>query len=444
MPNYTKDIHLVNTTQFVNDTNINKPLLEMDGNIKYILNFLNGNKALLSGVYGNLWDYDGEGRRVLYNGGLADTYKKANTWKALNDLQIANDDEITWDRTNSRVVYKGQSAETVDRPKWIEREIWIPETLRDQNLVFAIKAAGSTEEVGWDTDNTVCETIAIQVLGGYEDVQVFRNVGEWVNHPYYSNESYDVNMTTVFVPFRAARDTKSVKIRIFRTLNTGYLHIDRVFVGGLCLPYNNTTESYNLEGIDINEFYDFKNVCTKVVSTGVLGHKVSDTRNNIRGNDVITWYQFNYVMRELLTYGSVFTTDVGISGSPVDKNWEEVNVVPIYNNIQGKVECDQVERVYRVDHPILEDPSTPLVTLTIPTSSSQLFVQGLFDVSDDHFYVILSDIPSEDGYIINWTLGNSFNPKQAIDSLDLPNETPGIECPIPTSYPDIFNYESNV
>lgn len=444
MPKYTENIHLVNTTQFVNDTNVNKPLTEIDGNIKYILNFINGNKALLSGVYGNLWDYDGEGRRVIYNGGLADTYKKANSWKALNDLQIANDDEITWDRTNSRVVYKGQSPETVDRPKWIEREIWIPETLRDQNLVFAIKAAGSTDEVGWDSDNSVCETIAIQVLGGYEDVQVYRNVGEWINHPYYSNNSYDANMTTAYVPFRAARDTRSVKIRIFRTLNTGYLHIDKVFVGGLCLPYSNEVESYNLDGIDINEFYDFKNVCTKVASTSVLGHKVSDTRDNLKGNDVITWYQFNYVMRELLTYGSVFTTTADASGSPITKNWDDIYVYPIYNNVQGHVTCNQTERVYRVDHPVLEDPSSPNVTLTVPTSSSQLFIQGLFEVENDHFYVVLSDIPSEPNYVINWSLGNSFNPRNAIDSLDLPNETPGIECPVPTSYPDIFNYESNV
>lgn len=444
MTKYTENIHLVNTTQFVNDTNVNKPLSEIDGNIKYILNFLNGNKALLSGVYGNLWDYDGEGRRIIYNGGLADTYKKANSWKALNDLQIANDDEITWDRTNSRVVYKGRSTETVDRSKWIEREIWIPETLRDQNLVFAVKASGSTEEVGWDGENSVCETIAIQILGGYEDVQVFRNVGKWINHPYYSNNSYDAAMTTAYVPFRAARDTKSVKIRIFRTLNTGYLHIDRVFVGGLCLPYNNETESYNLDGIDINEFYDYKNVCTKVASTSVLGHKVSDTRDKLKGNDVITWYQFNYVMRELLTYGSVFTTSTDISGSPITKNWDDIYVYPIYNNIQGKISCNQTERVYRINHPVLEDPSSPHVTLTIPTSSSQLFVQGLFEVSNDHFYVVLSDIPSEANYIINWSLGNSFNPRQAIDSLDLPNETPGIECPIPSSYPNIFNYESNV
>jgi hypothetical protein len=149
-------------------------------------------------------------------------------------------------------------------------------------------------------------------------------------------------------------------------------------------------------------------------------------------------------MREILTYGSVFTTSAGVSGSPGTKNWADVNVVPIFGNVQGKVTCNTGTRVYRVDHPVLEDQSSPLITLTIPTSSSQVFVQGIFDVQSDHFYITLSDIPSETGYIINWTLGNAFNPKQAIDALSLPNEAPGIECTVPTSYPSIFNYESNV
>ena len=444
MTNYTDQIDFVNTTQFVNDTNINKPLAQIDDNTKYILNFINGNKALLAGVHGNLWDYDQEGRRILYNGGYPDTYKKVNSWKALNTLQIANDDEISWDRTNSRIVYKGQSADTTNRSKWIEREIWIPEVLRDQNLVFAIKAAGSSVDSGWGPANSVCETIAIQILGGEDDVQTFKNVGAWDNHLYYSNNSYGSPMTTVVVPFKASRSTTSVKIRIFRTLNSGYLHIDRMFIGGLCLPYQNATETYSLADIDINELYDYTNVCTKIISTGVLGHKVADTRANIKGNDVVTWYQFNYVLREMLTYGSAFTTSSGASGSPEIDNWNLVNVVPNYGNIEGKVLCNTSDRTYTVTHPVLEDTSVPLVTLTLPTSASQIFVQGLYAIQDDRFSIILSDIPSETGYAINWSLGNVFNVKRAINSLDLPDETPGIECPVPTSYPNIFNYESTV
>jgi hypothetical protein len=68
---------------------------------------------------------------------------------------------------------------------------------------------------------------------------------------------------------------------------------------------------------------------------------------------------------------------------------------------------------------------------------------AVFEVTNDHFYITLSDIPSETGYEIHWTLGNAFSPREAIDALDLPNETESIECAPATVYPQIFNYESN-
>lgn len=471
----------MNPTKFVNDENVNKVLKELQGNIEYILNFLNGNKALLQGVFGNLWDYDKNGRRVLINGGVADTYKKANTWQALNDLTIANDDEIIWDRDNSRTVYMGRESVTVNRSKWIEREIWIPETLRDQSLIFSIKAAGSTAIEGWSEANSVCETIGIQILGGDEDVQVFKEVGTWENHQYFSNDSYGSSMKTVTVPFKAGPSTKSVKIRIFRTVNTGYLHIERVFVGGVALPYDNDTETYDIDGgkltgidgdtfagIDINEFFDFYNNKTKVISNNVLGHKVAENRDKIKGNDLVTWHHLNQMLREVFTYGSVYTSDTpdttgtsgtsgtsgtpgtsgtsgspALSGSPEDRNWRIINLHPLFGSVQGKVECNQTERVYRIDHPILEKPSTPLVSLTIPSSTSQIFVQGIYDVHPDYFMVVLSDVPSEDGYEINWTLGNSFSPLDALNALDLPSEEAEI-CDDPEVYPDLFNYEQNL
>jgi hypothetical protein len=468
MATFTGQLSLLNPTKFVNDENVNKVFRELQGNIEYILSFLNGNKALLSGVFGNLWDYDSQGRRVLYNGGVADTFKKANTWQALNELTIANDDEIVWDRDNSRIVYKGQTTNTTDREKWIEREIWIPEPLRDQSLVFAIKASGSTESTGWTEENSVCETIAIQILGGAEDVQSFKEVGVWENHDYYSNDSYGSKMKTVMVPFRAGPSTKSVKIRLFRTVSTGYLHIDRVFVGGLALPYDNETETYDLDGsvfeglngntfsgIDINEFFDFHNNKTKVVSTAVLGHKVADSQSNIKGNDLITWKQFNQKLREVFTYGSVYTATTpsttatsgtgtsGTSGSPDDDNWRLITVHPLFGSIQGSIDCNTTDRAYRIDHPVLEKQSTPLISLTLPTSGSPIFIQGIYDQQDDHFSVVLSDIPAVTGYKINWTLGNVFSPFDAINSLSLPEENTET-CDEPTAYPNIFNYEQNL
>jgi len=449
MAKFTSSLSLLNPTKFVNDHNVNRVLNELQGNIEYILNFLNGNKALLSGIYGNLWDYDKKGRRILRNGGVVDTFKKANAWNALNELIFSNDDEITWDRDAERVVYKGWSSLTDRREKWIEREIWIPEPLRNQCLVFAIKASGSTEQTGWDISNAVCETIGIQILGGSEDVQEFKEVGVWSNHEYFSNESYGEPIRTAIVPFKTSPSTESVKIKILRTVAENYLHIDRVFVGGLCLPYDNETETYEIDpgdltGIDINEFFDFYNERTKVVSTSVMGHKVAESRELLRGNDLVTWHHFNHMMREVLTYGSVFTTTIGTTGSsgnPDSGNWSDITVLPLEGSLQGTVDCNTTDRVYVISHPILEKQSTPIVTLTIPTSSSSLHVTGVFNIQDDEFSIVLSDVPSISGYELNWTLGNAFSPLDAIQALELPDEN-AEECPNPQVYPNIFNFET--
>ncbi len=475
MATFTGNITLLNPTKFVNDENVNIPLEQLQGNIEYILNYLNGNKALIQGIYGNLWDYDREGRRLYRNGGRFDTYKKANSFIALNDLTISNDEEIIWDRANERTVYKGWSDNTESREKWIEKEVWIPEPLRDQELIFAIKASGSQFQEGWAISNAECETIAIQILGGENDVQVFKEVGPWTNHSYYSNASYGDPMRTVIVPFKVADTTKSIKIKIFRTRNDGYLHIDKVFIGGFTLPYDNEVETYNvdpggLKGIDINEFFDYEKIATKTLSSTVLGHKVAENKEKIRGNDVITYYQFNQIIRDILSEGAIFfkehvtpgtTGTTGTSGTPGTTGTSGTSgtpddccscriILPIDGVVQGVITLNTEERVYLVEHPEVCSQTYPQVTLTVPTSASQQFVLSVFDINPTYFYILVSDIPSEEGYKINWSVGNTFSPYHALRSLSLPigeptacEEPEQFECELGEVYPDIFNYESD-
>ena len=58
-------------------------------------------------------------------------------------------------------------------------------------------------------------------------------------------------MTSVYVPFTINNDTQNVRVRIYRTTNEGYLHIDKMYVGGLSLPLPDTT----VENIDINKVF---------------------------------------------------------------------------------------------------------------------------------------------------------------------------------------------
>jgi hypothetical protein len=316
---YINDLSLVNPSQLVNDENNNKPVLELKNNLDYVLNYLNGNKILLNGVFGNLWDYNISRKRILINGGKFDSFRKCNVWNALNSYTVSNDMEIGYDEANSRCVYKGWSTNTTNREKWIENSIWIPEILRGQQLYFSIKAAGCSDSLNWSESNSVYETLAIQVLGGKEDVNTFQTVGKWSNYSYYANSSYSPSMTTIHIPFQTNATTKNVKIKIYRTVNAGYLHIDKVYVGGIVAPYDNAVESYQLTNIDINELFDYYNGITKVISTNVLGHKVPESFSKVKGADIITYDILNAYLREWMinaaTTGTTGTT--GTSGTPI-------------------------------------------------------------------------------------------------------------------------------
>lgn len=346
MSNFNKDITKLTPSDLVNDKNANAAPSELQENIEYILNFLNGNKALLSGVFGNLWDYNQDGKRVLYNGGKFDTFAKCNTWDALNSLRVENETEIIYDEGNERCVYVGQSGLVTNREKWIEREVWIPEVLRDQNLYFSIKASGCNDSTDWDEDNAVFETIAIQILGAEEDIQEFRTVGVWEAQPWYSNDSYGAPMTTVHVPFKVSKNTRSVKIKVFRTRNSGFLHIDKVFVGGIASPYDNEIESYQLDRMDINELFDYENSITKVISTAVMGHKVPEQFSKIKGPDLVT---YEYLIKFLQQWVS---------------NSATCNLV----NIQGTyiVAPNSTSNIYTISHSNITGDDTPIVTLVVP------------------------------------------------------------------------------
>lgn len=346
MPNFNKDITKVTPSDLVNDTNANAAPCELQENVEYILNFLNGNKALLSGVFGNLWDYNQDGKRILYNGGRFDTFAKCNTWDALDQLRVENENEIIFDEANERCVYVGQSGTITNREKWIEREVWIPEVLRDQNVYFSMKAAGSSESIGWTEENSEFETIAIQVLGAEEDVQEFRTVGTWEAQPWYANESYGDPMTTIHIPFRVAKSTTSVKIKIFRTRNSGFLHIDKVYVGGIAAPYDNEIEQYELDRLDINELYDYENAVTKVISTAVMGHKVPDKIENIRGSDLMTYE----MMLQFLQMWIVNSATCNLT------------------NIQGtyQIPSTATSNLFTISHENIDGEDTPIVTLVVP------------------------------------------------------------------------------
>jgi hypothetical protein len=72
---------------------------------------------------------------------------------------------------------------------------------------------------------------------------------------------------------------------------------------------------------------------------------------------------------------------------------------------QGQVTCDITNASYRVNHPSIDlNYSFPTVSLIVPTSGSNLFVQGITNRSSTTFDVTLSEVPSITGYYISWHL----------------------------------------
>jgi hypothetical protein len=312
-----------------------------------------------------------------------------------------------------------------------------------------MKASGSENKTNWDEEAARYETIAIQILSAEEDIQEFRTVGLWENQDYYANDSYDPKMTTVHVPFKVSKNTTSVKIKIFRTVDENYLHINKVFVGGLTLPYDNDIESYELDKLDINELYDFDNGVTKVISTGVLGHKVPDKFENIKGSDVVTYEHLTAFLKEWILNSATYNI----------------------RNIQGTYSVDPsaTSATYTINHEWIEEEDVPVVTLVTPTSASDVDIVGISNVQDCSFDVVLTESPTAEGYAINWSvdtkiigvdaksacttgssgtsgtpapsgtpLGNYLHPDAAIASLGIPEDN----IPEPASYVSIFDYQS--
>lgn len=429
MPNFFKDISYVDPTKFVNDENFNRPLKELNENINFLLNFVNGNKELYQGIFGNLIDFDAEGRRVTHNGGRYDSFKKVHLWTALEDLRIVNDNELFWDHNNEMMVYAGfeNTPTTEPRKKWIERVVYIPETLRNQYLIFSIKAGLHEEKMNWTKNTGKCGYIAIEITGSDVDIKKVIPVGQWNNFDYFAqHQSYKPEMVTNIIPFKTSNFTKSIKIKIFRIPNDNlYLHINKIFIGLPHTPYQTDIETFDWSNIDINELYDFYNGVSKHPATHILGHKTCDHLVNIQGNDLLYWYIYNITLRNIFYFASAYKN---ISNTPVGsifiEDFLDLNILADEDDIQGTILCNTNQKVYTISHASLSVKKVPIISIEMPTEESQVIVGNVTNVQDTQFTVVLSNFPPENGYKIHWFLGNVFFPKKAIQLLHLPHTLP--------------------
>lgn len=94
---------------------------------------------------------------------------------------------------------------------------------------------------------------------------------------------------------------------------------------------------------------------------------------------------------------------------PVGPAGADFNVASISGSLyQGIKECDTTNSVYSISHPPIDTSySFPVLSLIVPTSGSNLFVQGITNRYPNSFDVILSEAPNTNGYYISWHLPTS-------------------------------------
>lgn len=442
---YNDELSLLNPTLNVNDTNINVPLEQLKQNTDYLLSFNNGNRQLLPLIYGNLWDYTVDGQRFLFNGGKFDSYKKCQVWAALDQFNVVNDSRIVFDSVGQRMVYTEQTGvDNAPSPVWLEREIFIPESLRGQQIMFSLKAAGSSAIANWSISNALTESIGVEIIGATQTIQEFFDVGAVSNFYYYNAGRNAPEMTTIYVPFNVDINTVSVKVKVFRTTAVGFLHIDKVFVGGLTLPY----DTYSVQNIDINEFYDYSKGQTKFNASTVLGHYPSQTPTIYGGtltvtgankSDLVTYEGLIHFMREVFDMNSV--VDVNVATITSTNNFNYLNLS------QGYIDLVPGVRVYQINHGTIRSGTTskPVVNIVAPNvppgevtgSSNAFYIHSIFDIQQSNFKVVLSDSPTITGYQISWNIGNTFSPLDAVGYMPV---TTSIN-PQTTGNNVVFDYE---
>lgn len=342
--NFINDISLPNPNTNVNDENNNLPLLELQHNIKYLLNLIsassNTSTNLLTQIYGNLLDYDSSGKRVFFNGGNFDCFEKKQQWLAVNDGAIVNDTDIQTSGAENLLVYKGDVSYVDTEGEhgiYLQREFFIPSYLRGSELVLAIKGSGiylendgddvefdyvipfcdSSEipnisavgtpdcESGSGSPGITCvpdvsssncyaryEDIGVEILGSSDTVEEIKVIGPWPHHDsYVPNSDWGPKYRTIYVPFKVGQNTSNIKVRIRRTRADGAIALSQIFLGGLPRPF----EEYSFNNIDINELYDFINGITKWNVTTVDGHHVSENANYRKLPDLMTYEQWSNV-----------------------------------------------------------------------------------------------------------------------------------------------------
>lgn len=87
----------------------------------------------------------------------------------------------------------------------------------------------------------------------------------------------------------------------------------------------------------------------------------------------------------------------------VNNTEDGVEFIPL---LSGKIDLDDINRTYTITHSKLTENSYPVCNLILPTDSNEIYIQGVYNIINGQFTVVLSEVPSMTGYSLTWI---SFN-----------------------------------
>ena len=119
------------------------------------------------------------------------------------------------------------------------------------------------------------------------------------------------------------------------------------------------------------------------------------------------------------TYAESDTFVVTVNGAGLTFTPQD-DIVPEITNVRGQEDCVIGQQVYTISYGQTISGAQPVTSLVTPTSGATIFVDGIFDVTDTDFKVILSEAPALAGYSINWV--TSFGSAVDLDNFVEPSD----------------------
>ena len=163
----------------------------------------------------------------------------------------------------------------------------------------------------------------------------------------------------------------------------------------------------------IKEVKEFSDNLQKIVTdTSIKTDKVFEKDVTINGNLVFKG-EIKGTIPTQIYVNDISAGPVRLIGSGNTVISTDSNTITISSgNYFGTLLTGQVSAIKGIDtfsikHNKIEEESYPIVSLVVPNAAVPLHVQGILNVKDNGFDVMLSGVPFEDGYKINWQRASS-------------------------------------